>query len=556
MNTTITNYFKRTHSILLSCIIVLLLTVACENENFDSKGKSNIENKNSKSTDIDEANSKIIDFKKFTENKTNVASKVSSSKNVGSSQVKIYSRNIGDTENHVVFKYGDLINRAISYKESNPDTDVRIKFAIYKIGDKSFVVFDPNHSKYGGVYGNDEAGAASEKLIFSLVKAARRKVHIDFIYHRDILDNTNACKADRSDNIWNYLMSRIEATDYTDVDVSGTRELVSNYLSVTRMDWQNSAREQMHCKFMIISHYDDGANGKFNSVYVATSNVDDHDGAIPYKKDWVHSGVLINGNSGLYEAHNNYFSIIKNNSTSHTSFASAVRTAHASNTLNYHDTDFSAYFFPIPLSPNGNYNPSIEVWNPSNASGWDTQFNPFAKYANYLANSRNGGRYIKGNIYHMKWDNFTKAFRDKLKDEYDNRNTAHTTSFKFLVSLNSNSDDNKFNNTLILETCRYTKDDYGNGIQRLKDEFIGTNAKIRHQNNDVVDNIKATGVKTHSKDIIFAFSQHSEYISITGSANLKLDAFTSKANHSLVIKEFTTAHPIYNEFKAIFEYQY
>ena len=47
-----------------------------------------------------------------------------------------------------------------------------------------------------------------------------------------------------------------------------------------------------------------------------------------------------------------------------------------------------------------------------------------------------------------------------------------------------------------------------------------------------------------------------EYYSITGSTNFKLDAVTSKANHSLVIKEFTTAHPIYNEFKEIFNNGY
>ena len=556
MKTKIPNYFKRTRNILLGCSLMVLLTISCDKETFDIENGSQAENKGPKITDSDDLHSKIIDFKSYPETKSNVASKISSSKSIGSSQVKIYSRDIGETENHVVFKYGDLINRAISYKENNPSTDVNIKFAIYKIGDKSYVVFDPNNTKYGGVYGNDEAGSASEKLIFSLVKAARRKVNIDFIYHKDNLDDSNACKANRSDNVWNYLTSRIESTDSTDVDVPGSRELVSNYLSVTRMDWEYSAHEQMHCKFITVSHYDDGGSGKLNTVYVSTSNVDDHDGALPDNKDWVQSGTLVNGNEGLFDAHNSYFDIIKNNYTSHSAFISDVRTQHASNNLNYHDKDFSTYFFPIPLSPNGNYNTSLNDWDASNATGWDTQFNPFSRYADSLGNSRDGGRYIKGNIYHIKWDNFTKAFRDKLEVEYDNRNTSHTTSFKFLVSTNSNADDDTSNNSIIPGKCKSDKDNYGDGIQKLKDEFVNTNAKIRNQNSDVVDTIKATGAKTHSKDMIFAFSQHSRYASITGSTNFKLDAITSKANHSLVIKEFTTAHPVYNVFKDIFEYQY
>ncbi len=534
-----------------------LSIISCEKETYHLKNHQRENNAiQTKVNDGDEFNSKTINYKGIGEYAGSKASKISNSINIGSSNVKIYSRDVSDIENHVVFKYGDLINRAISYKENHPNTNVNIKFAIYKIGDKSYVVFDPNHPKYGSVYGNDEAGASSEKLIFSLVKAARRKVNIDFLYHKDNLDNSNSCKADRSDNVLNYLTTRIEPSDSTDIDIPGNRELVSDYLTVTRVDWEYSAHEQMHSKFMTVSHYDDGSTGKHNTVYVSTSNVDDHIGSIPDGKDWVHSGALVNSNQGLFNAHNNYFDIIKGNHTSHASFVSAVRNQHATNNLNYDDGNFCAYFFPIPNSPSGNYTPELTDWDSSNANGWDTQYNPFAKYADSLSVSRHGGRYIKGNIYHMKWDNFNKAFRNKLEDEYVNRNTSHTTSFKFLVSTNSNADNDTSNNTTIPGKCKSIKDNYGDGILKLKNGFSGANATIRNQNNDVVDLDKASGVKTHSKDMIFAFSQHSRYVSITGSTNFKLDAVTSKANHSLVIREFTTLHPVYNEFKKIFEYQY
>lgn len=53
-----------------------------------------------------------------------------------------------------------------------------------------------------------------------------------------------------------------------------------------------------------------------------------------------------------------------------------------------------------------------------------------------------------------------------------------------------------------------------------------------------------------------SFDGISEYYTITGSTNLKLDEHVSKANVSVVVKEYTTAHPVYNEYKDIYNYEY
>ena len=61
---------------------------------------------------------------------------------------------------------------------------------------------------------------------------------------------------------------------------------------------------------------------------------------------------------------------------------------------------------------------------------------------------------------------------------------------------------------------------------------------------------------THAKNLMFAFSGISAYYTLTGSTNLKLDENTSKANSTIVVKEYTTDHPVYNTYKDIYEYQF
>ena len=98
-------------------------------------------------------------------------------------RVKIYSFKPYDSLNTVTFKYCDLINRAIAYKEKNSEVEVQIKFAIYKIEKDLYVGFNPRHDSYGKVRGYDHGEENSEKLILSLIKAAKLKIYTRLIYH-------------------------------------------------------------------------------------------------------------------------------------------------------------------------------------------------------------------------------------------------------------------------------------------------------------------------------------------------------------------------------------
>lgn len=420
-------------------------------------------------------------------------------------RVKVYSRDVGDEKNHPIFKYGDLINRAIDYKNANPSTDVRIKFTIYKIGPEAYVGFDPAHSSYGYVKGNDHGGTHSEKLMYSIVKAAKNEVFIDFAYHKD-----------SSGDVYGYVTGFLNDPTFTDPN-----KTVADYLNIEKVSWGNEAFQQMHAKFMTVSHYaGDGGQLIEDTVFLSTGNVDDHDNnGIPIGKDWVQSGILINGHSDLKSSFDTYFDLIYSNSGDQEDFQDAVRQQHASGALNYDDEHFSSFFYPIPLAPEGNYVyvPETGDGDPSNGNAWDPDFNAVAKYVDQM-DSTSGNRYFKANVYHLKTDNFGEKLYSELEDIY-NAPGSDVRHFRWVVRTNSYDHvfaTSNFNNIGII---KYPSD-------------------------------------THAKDYLFALSGISEYYTITGSTNLKLDEYVSKANASVVVKEYDTSHPVYNAYKDIYNYQY
>ncbi|GIG70030.1 hypothetical protein Pen01_63250 [Phytomonospora endophytica] len=431
-------------------------------------------------------------------------------------RVKIYSRDVGDTTNSPVFKYGDLLNRAIRYKDANPSTEVTVRFAMYTMAHDVYIGFNPDDpASYGRVEDNDFGGTNSEKLSYSLVKAAMHKVKVDFVYQKDAPDEMPPKSGNKTNTVLNYVTGLLDDPCTGDANCQ-----VGDYLRIRKVTWGDASEKQMHAKYMTVSHYlgDSGA-AVLGTTYTTTTNVDQHnsvgvpDGPIEPDvvgnsddHNWVQSGTLVNGHPELMRAYDGYFGKIYDNATNQAAFHTAVRAAHAAGRLNYDDKHFSAYFFPIPET----------------TDAWNTTFNPIAKYVDQMAKV-SGDRYLKVNMYHLKTDDFGERLYQELKKIYDSPDTA-LKHFRFIVKTNTGNEELSLQST------------YGE---------IG---KLKYYEAD-------HGVKkTHTKNTMFAFSGPHEYYSITGSTNLKYDENTSKANSSLVIKEFTTDHPVYNEYKKIYEY--
>lgn len=290
-------------------------------------------------------------------------------------KITVLSRNVGDSKNDPIFKYSDIINRAIAYKQLHPSTDVQIKFVMYKISSEAYVGFDPSDiNSYGYVKGNDFGGVHSEKLIYSIVKAALNQVKIDFAYHFD----------EGSTNTYNYINGFMDNPCTTD-----NTKKVSDYLRIRKITWGTESHQQMHAKYLTVNYYTgDNNTDENNTVLSTTGNVDSHGSTgIPTGKDWVQSGILINGHQELTASYNSYFDLIFDNYSNQEAFKNAVRVKHASQSLNYDDTYFSSYFTPIPLNPSGNYTYIPETGDGSTLNGdaWDTSFNPVAKYVEQMA---------------------------------------------------------------------------------------------------------------------------------------------------------------------------
>ena len=398
-------------------------------------------------------------------------------------RVKIYSFKPYDSLNTVTFKYCDLINRAIAYKEKNPEVEVQIKFAIYKLEKDLYIGFNPKHDSYGKVRGYDHGEENSEKLILSLIKAAKLKIHTRLIYHNPADDR----------GINNYLSVYMD-----DFCFESESEYVRDYFDYKKVYWvEGTSYGQHHNKFLLINYHSGNVTDYSNSVYISTANVDPHDDyGRPTGREWVQSGILISGNSGLYGAYEHYFEKIWNNNTDRSAFWNAVRHEgvynHRSGSLNYTDDVFCIYFFPIPIT--------------FCDSSWDTLYNPVAKIVNGIIDDEYESK-LTINMYHLKTDTFGLRLYHELKTvkNIDIKSAIHTDS--------RNQARNLFSELGELHWA----------------------------------------APTHAKNYtIYKNTPESKvYYSITGSTNAKWDAYCSKSNNQLVIKEVDNPY-IYDIFVEIF----
>jgi hypothetical protein len=479
-------------------VLLLGVLLACA----QSCTKTAVDNSSTNTTTREDESGQVITEAAYNRREQNA--RVSSTITVGSTSVKIYSYDPqGTAEDHVAFKYGDLLNRAATYKNAHPSEAVEVKFVMYKFEKNVYVGFNPDSSSYGYVKNTDFAGDDSERLIWSVVKAAKNKVQVKLVFHNPT-----------SDDISSYL------NDYmNDFCYNSTTEKVSDYLQFRRNDnWYaplggQDTLVQQHNKFMLVNKYATYTN----ALYITSNNIDLHTatGRPTASKDWTQCGTLLWNNAGLYNAYSRYFDKIFDNYNNVQAFWTAVRSGgtynHANGNLNYSDANFSAYFYPMPVTAtNGDMNDSTH-------NAWVPAFNPVAAITDEMVAATGQARYVKINMYNLKTDPYGNKFISRM---HDLQNSANNTDIKCYVNVDT-EDPGGTNLTTALS---------------FMDELV-------------------YGAKTHCKNYTYAFSTGGtlKYYSITGSTNAKKSEYCFKANNALVIKETTSAHPVYDEFKAVFE---
>lgn len=400
-----------------------------------------------------------------------------------------------DPKHHVIFKYGDLINRARLFKQAHPEYNVTVDFCIYKIERDVWIAFDRSYSRYGEISTESFGGDSADKLIYIVVQAARAGVDVRMIYHNPVNPTP--------DEIAEYVL-----------DLRQGDTALQTHLQLHRAYWQSGATNgQMHNKFVLVNNYAGSSVDYNDTVYVATANID-------WKTYRSQSGVMVNGHRDLFNAYTRFFNILWNSTynvledgfvqpsepektDSRRGMWARVREAHSMGSLNYESDDVSAYFFPLPTTHCGT------AGSPRDA--WDVDFNPVAARTNDLQNSVAGMRSVKIDMYHWKYDTFGERLVEEL------RGAPTPRSIEAVVNVDSRAG--------------------------LVGAFTG------------VGDLEF-GAQTHAKNFLYAFTGVAapEYFTITGSTNAKWDAYCSKSNNQLQIREAAAAHSVYDWHKTTQEF--
>jgi hypothetical protein len=407
-------------------------------------------------------------------------------------QVLHYSPRENSEKHDVIFKYADLVNRAILYKKKNKKVKVSVKVALYKIGKFIYFGIEEGTKSYGKV--SSKSFSNSEKFIWTLRRAEAAGIEVQIVYHNpeDFDDDDGGIK--------NYLDNSMKKGKHfkrINWGIDKERKFITS--------------KQMHNKFITVSHAiaENGTTLK-NVVYTTTANIDEFDGFKPISgKNLAQTGMLIYSHPPLYKAYNNYFKLIWDNSSNYDSFVSNLKSRHRSKKLNYIDDVFSAYFYPM-LTDKSN-----------EKRGWASAYNPLVlMYYKAFKKSINTNKYFKYNTYTIKStveDEFTSYYNDRI----DNLRDKHIAN------------DKKLHIRSIIHTER---DDGGVDLDRFDGQRSGVGNRY---------------AQTHTKNYMFAFPYYDEFYSISGSANFKRDGFTKKANNLLMIREDNN-HSIYDHFSTMF----
>jgi len=455
-----------------------------------------------------------------------------------------------DGDKTVLFKYGELVERATQYKLSIKDTaadhPVHLYFAIYKLALNVWTCVDPSRPTYGTTSGWSSGctGEGDSKLIYKFVVAARAGVEVRVVFHNPDGVTARGASSAAEHKIWDYLTTRVSSLPPT--------------FQIHRADWKDGGTYgQMHNKFLLVSHHrtpndmlqvhprTDTApfsmtqiNRYTHSTYVTSQNVDAYGSDSGSKntdlhlKDYVQTGVLVRGNEGLYSQYVKYFQAIWNHTlpagevkgeedadtvapctveTCTRGFRQKMRQLHEDphHPINYDGGDVQAFFYPLP----------------DQHRIWDPEHNAVAKYVDRMAGATAGSmRYFKMNMYHWKNGAFLKGLLVAL------RNVPPDELHARIV---------------------YTKDSTDSTLQQVRDlPPQGGNLGVHfHDGGKQLTHPKKSGKirpwnpgknkKTHAKayNLYYQRDGVEEWVTITGSTNGKDDAYNRKANSQIVFVE-------------------
>lgn len=459
----------------------------------------------------------------------------------------------------VLFKYGELVERAKQYKLSIKDTaddhEVYVYFAVYKLALNVWTCVDPTRSTYGTTYGwgSGCTGEGDDKLIYKFVDAARAGVQVRIVFHNPDGIPARGSSDEPDSKIWDYLTTDVSSLPST--------------FQIHRADWKSGTTSgQMHNKFLLVSHHktpnymiqDNSFITRFtHSTYVTTQNVDYYGSDTGssntdlHLDDYVQTGVLVRNDEDLYNHYVKYFETIWEHTlpaslvvreedallpsacitetTCTRGFRERMRELHENvdDPINYDGGDIQAFFYPLP--------------NLNNI--WDTDFNAVAKFVDDMdSDTSSSMRYFKMNMYHFKDGEFVTGLLGGLRKVPYNRLHARVVYTKDSSTYGT------------MERVRANPPNGGD----LSIRFHGDEKQMTHPylSGQIRSWSPGSNKKSHAKNyqLYYQGSEGTEWVTITGSTNGKDDAYNRKANNQIVFVERErqadgTNPPIYEAHK-------
>ena len=418
----------------------------------------------------------------------------------------IYQKN--DPANNGNFGEGILIYQAMAYKRANPLEDVSISISSYRFSAHTAICIDRDSPYFGymrALYDQDYDKFGFVRVSYLLLCAARMGIDVTVIGHIDGYPNTAT-----SPMFGEHFTEMLDAP----CDSTYTTGVIGDYMTFRDCEWDLSRKgssDMMHTKLCAVSHYLD-MNGEVhrNAVWTSSSNLDGINWNGTNGLNQLQTASIVSDHAEIFRISKNYLDFLAGYCGQEDVYifrdvmidrveeqvakikAGLESEIPANEQIVYlgseNDKVFELYFSPFS----------------GNVSGWEEEYNPFAKQIREMHNSEDSIIFIWNNV---RWGEYSlrNQFEDVIIDAFHKNKNPENKIYVNLPAFNSAA---------------------------FSDLAVGTDIGYKAFNQNDFGHV-------HSKDMHLSYVKDGQryYVSVLNSMNVHSGSMAYQSNFALVIKE-------------------
>lgn len=441
--------------------------------------------------------------------------------------VESFVLQINDANNNTIYPIGIMIYQAMLYKRSHPEENVQIHFSTFRLCEEVAVNINPDSKYYGymrNLTGKEYDRNGFVRISYLMVEAAKMGIELTVIGQTQGVPVST-----ESDGFVAYFEGHMnDACDST--YISDETKTVGDYLKFYKCNWTAytltssdgdlPATDMMHTKICAVSNYTD-YNGVDHgpAVWFGSSNLDGVQSSAISGRNKIQTASVVSDHDEMYRVSVNYLNLIAQycNQEDIKDFREVVVTRNETQietllaggtvpadeqivyTGTENDSVFELYFTPLG----------------GDVNEWNTELNPYAKYAENLLNSDDYILFALNNVKYSSGSySFACTFESVINKAFTSNPNSNNRAFIMARDVKADGTVAAFN---------------GDDILSLK---VGEEIGYASVNKKLFSSI-------HNKDMLFSYSLNGkrEYVSVISSINFHLGASYYQSNLILVIKE-------------------